>query len=336
MSIGTDGQSFQGYCGITEEASYGDGGAPSAFLPIRSDGFSADNNPLFDSNIRGRQRFMAAAGAFSDDGDIEMVAGPENGLGYILKGALGDASVTTSDSDGDSTDDTGTHTFTVADKLPSWAVEIGLGAIDAARHVGVGVDTLELSHTPEEYLVVTAGLTAKEFQLQGTQASPTYSDLRPFVWHDGAVTFDGSDRTTDVAELSLELDNGIDEKIRGERSPSKAHVGEPEISGNLNLDFENTDAAQRFLGGASATSPQQELYKASLNAKWTSPELTVDGGSTNYSLEADLPSITLSTYEATLNEQEAIVENVGWEAEVDPSAGYDLQMVLVNGQTTAY
>lgn len=58
--IGTEGQSFKGYCGLAEETDYGAGGSPDVFLPIRSDGFGLDNNPLFDSNIRGRERFQAA------------------------------------------------------------------------------------------------------------------------------------------------------------------------------------------------------------------------------------------------------------------------------------
>lgn len=334
MSIGTDGQSYQGYLGITEESSYGSGGAPSAYLPIRSEGFSLENNPMFDSNIRGRARYMAAAGALGDEGDVEMVAGPENGLGHLLKGALGDASVTTSDESGDSTDDTGTHTFVPSDKIPSYAVEVGLGSIDAARHVGAGIDTLTLSHTPEEYLLVTADITAKEPQMQGSQATPTYTDLRPFVWHDGAISFDGTDRSTDLAEFEVELSNSIDEKIRGGRSPSKAHLGDLEVSGTLNLDFENTDAAELFLGSTGATSPEDQLYKASLNGTWTSPEIVA--GTQAYELDVDLPAITLSTHEAQLSEQEAIVENISWEAEFDPSAGYEVQFTLINGQTTAY
>jgi len=333
QNIGTDGQSFQGYCGLAEESSYGGGAAPSVYLPIQSDGFSAENSPLFDSNIRGRSRFQAATGVFEDDGSVEMVAGPENGMGYLLKGALGTASVTASDEDGDSTNDTGTHTFDASKKLPSWAVELGLGAIDAARHVGVGIDSLEISHTPEEYLMLSTDMTAKEFQLQGSQASPTYSDLRPFVWHDGVITLDGTDRSVDVAEFSASIENDLDEKIRGSRTPDKCHVGERAISGTLNLDFENTNALELFLGSAGATQPEDQLYKASMNAKWTSPEVTA--GAKNYSLELDLPSIILSTHEAQLNEQDAIIENIEWEAE-DQASTYDVQATLVNSQTSAY
>ena len=334
MPIGTDGQSFKGYCGIAEETAYGDGGSPSAFLPIRSDGFGAGNNPLYQSNIRGRDRYAAAAGMFDDDGDAEMVAGPENGLGYLLKAAFGSTSVSTSDESGDSTDDTGTHTFSPADDLPSLAVEIGLGSIDAAQHVGVGVDTLEFSHTPEEYLVVTAGMTAKEFELQGSQASPTYSDLRPFVWHDGTITVESTDRTADIAEFTAELSNNIDEKIRGERSPTKAHTGQRVISGNLNLDFENTDVAELFLGSVGATSPEGGLKEVELQATWTSPEVVA--GSKNYELDLHIPNVRLETYDANLNEQEAIVENVAWGAVMDSGNGYDMEATLVNGITSSY
>lgn len=333
QNIGTDGQSHQGYCGLVEESSYGAGGSPSVFLPIQSDGFGLENGAMFDSNIRGRGQLNAAAGVFDDSGNIEMVAGPENGTGYLLKGVLGDAAVTTSDESGDSTDDTGTHTFTPADKLPSYAVEIGMGAIDAMRHKGVGINSLELSHTPEEYLTLSPDLPAKEPELQGTQASPTYSDLRPFVWHDGSVLFDGTDRTADVAEFTASIENSIDEKIRGSRTPSKAHVGGRVASGTLNLDFENTDALNLFLGGSSATTPQDSLYRASIQAKWETPEVVA--GSQNYKLQIDVPNAILTTHEAQVNEQDAIIENIEWEAE-DTASSDDIKALLVNSQTSAY
>ena len=335
QNIGTDAQSHLGYCGLTEESSYGGGGSPSVFLPINSDGFSMENGVLFNSNIRGRSRFDGTAGVFEDDGSVEMVAGPENGLGYLLKGAFGSTSVVTSDSDGDGADDTGEHTFSTDNKLPSYAVEIGLGAIDSLRHKGVGIGSLEISHTPEEYLMVSADMNAQEPELQGSQASPTYSDARPFVWHDGTINLDGTDRSVDVAEFTSTIDNDLDEKIRGSRTPAKCHVGERAVSGSLNLDFENTNAMQLFLGGTSATTVQDALYKASLNCKWISPENTVTGGSTAYSLELDLPNIILATDEAQVNEQDAIIENIGWEAE-DTASTYDIQATLVNSQTSAY
>jgi hypothetical protein len=337
QNIGTDGQSHQGYCGLAEESSYGGGAAPSVYLPIVSDGFSAENGVLFNSNIRGRSRFDGTAGVFDDGGSIEQVSGPENGLGHLLKGAFGTTSVSTA-SEGSGTDNVGTHTFTTDDKLPSYAVEIGLGAIDAARHRGVGIDSLEFSHTPEEYLMLSADMTAKDFELQGSQASPTYSDLRPFVWHDGVVTVDGSDRSVDVAEFTATVENDIDEKIRGSRTPDKAHVGTRTVSGSLNLDFENIDVLEMFLGGAAGSgtsTPQDSLYKASLNAAWTSPETVIDGGTSQYKLELDFPNITLSTHEAQVNEQDAIIENVEFDAE-DTASTYDVQATLVNGQTTAY
>ena len=337
QNIGTDGQSHLGYCGLAEESSYGGGPEPSVYLPINSDGFGGENGVLYNSSIRGRSRYEGTAGVFEDDGSLELVAGPENGMGLLLKAAFGSTSVSTQ-SEGSGTDNVGTHTFTTDNKLPSLAVEIGLGAIDAARHRGVGVESLEFSHTPEEYLMLSADMTAKDFELQGTQASPTYSDLRPFVWHDGTVTLDGTDRSVDVAEFTATIENGIDEKIRGSRTPDKAHVGTRTVSGSLNLDFENIEALEMFLGGApgSGTSTVQDsLYKASLNAVWTSPELVIEGGTSGYELELDFPNIVLETHEAQVNEQDAIIENIEFGAE-DTASTYDVQGTLVNSQTTAY
>jgi len=335
QNIGSEGQSFKGYAGLTEEGSYADGGDPSVFLPIISDGFGPENELMHNNSVRSRGRQPAVAGVFSDDGSVELVAGPENGLGYLLKGAFGSASVTASDPDTDNTDEVGTHTFDVADQIPSYAIEIGLGSIDAARHLGFGLDAIEFSHTPEDFLTVSVDGSASRYELQGSQASPTYSDLLPLVWHHGIIDVDGTDRTVDVSEFTCELANNIETKVRGERWVSKMDVGTREVSGSLALDFENTDMAKKFLGGTSASTVQDTLYKASLNAKWTSPEM-IEDTSEPYSLELDLPQISLATHEAQLNEDDAIVENIDWEAEIDPTAGHEIQAILVNGETEAY
>lgn len=334
QTIGEDGQSFFGYMGIAEESSYGGGAAPTEFLNVVSDGFSGDNNPIFLNTTRGRDTHSAVAGEFSDDGSADVPVTPE-AVGLLLKAAFGTASVTTSDPDGDSTNEVGTHTFTTDDKIPSLAVELGLGNVDAVRHTGVGVESLELEHSSGERLSLSTDLPAKEPDGSVTRSTPSYDNLRALVYHDATFTLFGTDRTVDLRDLTVSLTNNITKHTRGSRTPAKMTVGTREIVFEATLDFENANVMEKFWGSAGATGPEDELFEGSLNAKWTSPE-TIADVTTNYSLEIDAPRCTINTHDAQLNENDLIAENVELRAIVDHTAGYDVEATLVNGRTSAY
>jgi len=334
QTIGQDGQSFFGYAGIAEESTYGGGATPTEYLNVVSDGFTGDNNPIYLSTTRGRDTYEAIAGEFDDDGSLDFPVTPE-AVGLMLKAAFGSASVTTSDPDGDGTDEVGTHTFTTADKIPSLSVELGLGDVDAVRHTGVGVESLDLEHSAGERLSMSTDLPAKEPDGSVNRSTPSYDSLRALVYHDATFSLFGTDRTVDLQDLTSSLTNSLTKHTRGSRTPAKMSVGQREVVFEATLDFENSDVMERFWGSAGATGPEDELHEGSLNAKWVSPE-TISDTSTQYSLELDAPRCTINTHDAQLNEQDLIAENVELRALVDQTAGYDVQGTLVNGQTSAY
>lgn len=335
QTIGQDGQSFFGYAGIGEESTYGEGVPPTEYLNVVSDGFSGDNNPIFLSTTRGRDTHSAVAGEFSDDGSLDMPVTPE-AVGLLLKGAFGETSVTTSDPDGDSTDEVGTHTFTTADKLPSFSVELGLGNVDTVRHTGVGIESLELSHSSGERLSMSLDTPAKAPDGSVSSSTPAYDNLRALVYHDATFTLFGTDRTVDLRDLTVSITNNLTQHTRGSRTPSKMSVGTREVVFEATLDFENRNIMERFWGAEGADSPEDELFNGSVNAKWVSPE-TIEDTQTQYSLELDAPRVTINTHDAQLNEQELMAENVELRALVDHEGdGYDVQGTLVNGQTSAY
>lgn len=335
QTIGEDGQSFFGYAGIAEESTYGGGATPTQFLNVVSDGFSGDNNPIFLNTVRGRDTYEAIAGEFSDDGSLDMPVTPE-AIGLLLKAAFGSTSVTASDPDSDGTDEVGTHTFTTDDKVPSLSVELGMGQVDAVRHTGVGVESLDLEHSSGDRLSLSTDLPAKEPDGSISRSTPAYDNLRALVYHDATFTLFGTDRTVDLRDLTFSMSNNLTKHTRGSRTPAKMTVGEREVTFEATLDFENSNVMERFWGAAGATGPEDELFEGALNAKWISPE-TIADTSTAYSLEVDAPRCTINTHDAQLNENELIAENVELRAIVDTGgAGYDVQATLVNGRTSAY
>lgn len=334
MTIGQLPQSFRGYVGLAKESTYGTGVAPTYFVDATSDGFSLDNQVDFGNTTRGRTTYKAEAGAFSDEGSVDMPANPENGLGLLLLAALGDETFSAEDPDGDGTNEVGSHTFAPADTLPSLSVEVDRDT-DVVRHLGGGVDTLELSHTAEDMLTVSSDIIAKEPDPSPSSASPTYSDLRNFRWNDIGITVDGTSRDTDVTEATFEIGNSLEPLFRGSRTLSKMGVGEREVTASLSLDFENTGLFEKFLGAAGATGPEDQLATIGVEATWTSPE-TIEDTSTGYSLRWNMPNCSINTHEATINQNDAVIENIELRAVYDTSLGAELEVELVNGVTSAY
>jgi len=334
MSIGQLPQSFRGYVGLAKESTYGGGPAPTYYVDATSDGFSQDNQPDYQNTTRGRATYKGEAGPYSDEGSIDLPANPENGLGLLLLGAFGAESFTSADPDNDGTDEVGEHVFQPADTLPSLSVEVDRDT-DTVRNLGSGVETLELSHTAEDKLTASADIIAQEPDTDVPSASPTYSDLRNFRWNDITLTVDGNNRDVDVSEATYSIENNLDPKFRGERTLSKIGVGERPITATLSLDFETTSLFEKFLGAAGATSPQEQLATIGTEATWASPE-TISGTTRPYSLRWNMPNCVVNTHEATINQNENVVEDVELRALYDAGLGAEAEVQLDNGITAAY
>lgn len=333
QNAGQDGQSFFGYAGVYEESAYAEDPttAPSAFVDVVSDNFSGDNAMDYLNTVRGRDTYKAEPGPFEDSGGLDFPVNPEGGIGYFLKAAFG--SVTSTEQA------TGVyqHTFSTADKIPSLMVELGVGNIDAVRHAGALVNSLELNHVSGERLTASVDLPAAKPVIQGSQASPSYSDLRNFMWNDAAsqgIDLDGTDRSPDITEATPSIENNAEPLVREQRTATKAEVGERVLTVSVDLDFANMNLWKKFFGNDTATEPQDEVDPVSFNAVWTSPE-TIASTSTNYSLEWDMPKCYINSHEATLNQNDLMAENVELRAVVDTGgAGYDAQAVLTNAVTS--
>lgn len=329
MSIGTLPQSFRGYIGIGKESAYGDGVTPEYYVDATSDGFSLDNEVDFDDDTtRSRGAHKGEAGPLTDEGAIDFPANPENGLGLLLLAAFGDETFDELDAG------VGQHTFTPADSLPSLSVEVGRD-IDVVRHIGVGVDSLELSHAAEDGLTASADLPAKEPDPSVAESDPTYSDLRNFRFQDADLEFAGVDRSPDVQDVSPGIENGIEPLYRGARTAGKMSVGDRVISVSATLDFESQELFEYFLGESGATAVQSSLEATNVSLSWTSPE-TIEGTTEQYSLTWDMPRCVVLTHEANIDGNDLVAENVELRALVDPTLGAEAEVVLTNGITEAY
>lgn len=335
-NIGSLPQSFRGYVGIALESSFGDGPAPQTYIDVTSDGFSIDNQNNYPNTTRSRSAHKGEAGALSDDGSVDLPANPENGIGYLLLAALGAEDFTSSDPTSEGSDTIGTHVFRPSDdgSLPSLAVEVDRDT-DVNRHIGTGVESLELSHTSEDMLTWSADMTAKEPDPSVSSTSPTYSDLRNFQFHDATLTAAGTDRSEDLQDISVSIENGLSAQYRDSRSLSKLSVGELVITADMTLDYETAELYTQALGSSTATGVEDTIDTLALNATWTSPE-TIGPTSENYELDFNAPSCVPNSHEANVSANDLVGESVELRAIVDPSLGWEAEFTLKNGITNAY
>lgn len=329
-NIGTMPQSFRGYIGLALEDSYGGGGAPDIFVDAMEDGFEYDNQTVFDDDTtRSRGRHRGELGPLSAEGSVDFPANPENGIGIILLGALGDEEFTTEE-----TGEVGVHTFTPSDTLPSLSVQVGRDT-DDVRNVGTGVDTLEMAHESEERLTWSADFISQKPVKDIPETAPTYSDLRNFWFHDGSLSIAGTDRMADVQEITPTVENELEPHYRANRVVDKLEVGDRIIQFEATLDFEDDALFRQMLGDPEASEPQETQEHLELEIGWTSPE-TIGTSSTQYSLEGTAPKCTVDTHNANLDGNELIAEEVTITALIDETLGHECEFVLKNGITESY
>jgi len=312
--------------------------APSQFVDAVSEGFSGDRQPTYLNTIRGRQTYQVRAGPYVDDGGVEFMATPEGGLPDVLKGVLGSSSVSTSDPDNDSTDEVGTHTFTPNTSLPTFQVEVGMGSLDAVRHLGAVIDSVEFSHSQGEELTVSPSIPASRPVIQGNQLSPTYDALKSFSYHNASFTIDGTDRTADVQEWTTTLSNGASLEHRNSVTASKVFIDTVEVVHTVTLDFENMDLWKKFFGDTSGSfeEPSPTMGEVNCVATWTGDE-TIADTDTNHELKIDTPRTTMNTHTANLNQNDLVAENLEFRALYDIGGiGNTCEVTLTNGVLTAY
>lgn len=324
---GTTPQSFRGYVGIAKQTDFSTGASPSIFVDAVSDGFSYDNQPDLDENTRARGHHKAEAGPLDASGSVDMPVNPENGIGLLLLSAFGGESFTSPQTD------VGEHTFTPSDTLPFLSVEVDRDT-DVVRNVGCGVDSLELSHTSEDKLTASVDMTARTPDTSVSSSSPTYSDLRNFRFSDATVTFGGTDRSTDVQDVSVSIENNLEGYYRDERVLAKMGIGERVVTVTATLDFESTTLFDTFLNVSDGT-PGDTLQETSFTATWTSPEV-IGTSSTNYALEWNSPRCVIDTSEASINQDDLVAHDVELTALVDSGIGAEAEVTLTNGVTDAY
>jgi len=318
--------SLQGYLGIGEETTWGTKVSPDVYIPINSESISTDTGGLFPDDIRGdRSRHQVQEGPVDVSGDFDWNPAPEDGIGEILKGALGSVSSTLA------TTGVYEHTFESSATLPSYTIEINVGDTMRRKVPGGKIDELTLSCADGEMLSATASMIGKGEEIDETVRTPSYGTETPFAWSQGQVTIDG---TVEANVESIEIVNTnslIDDFYAIDETRERAGLpeGRREITGSLDISFEDVDYYKWFLGGG--TAPQSTPRFASLTLEFTGP-VFAEGSA--YYLNVSLPKMRLDTSDVAISDADRVVQSIDFDALEDPSSGDDITAKLVNSKSS--
>ena len=307
------------YFAFAKEASFNPPSPPTTptrWLEISSEDISLDQQYVYVETVRERAYRHRLDGPQAISGSIDTPAFPGSAM-TLLYYTLG--SVTTT-----GTADPYTHTITPGNTIPSFSSWIGVeeyvsgGPIVMERkYNGMAISGVDIDYSAGEMLTLSFDvIAAKEATPGTTLQSPTFASDRPFSANDVVVTLGGSPSTV-VESVSISIDNNIadDAFAIGSRILPALIVGRREITGSMDLRFASRDEYNNFLSGTT----RSLVLDATIGA--------------NRQFKITLPKISYDTSNANIDTMERVVQGVDFTALWDDTSGYDIQIVVKNGDS---
>jgi len=318
------------YFGIGKESSYGVAVVPSVYIDPLNESLKGENVLLRQEAFIRRELSKIGAGPFRVSGDVEVVVIPDN-IGKFLEGIFGKVTTTASPSS-----DAYKHEFEVNNTLPSYTIEIGYDVGSYAIQIpGAGFNELSLEAPAKEFVTARISVIGKTAKLESL-STPTVITGRPFVFHDGEVKIDGS-TVANVEAIRLTLSNNIDADVFyiGSRTLGAIKPQGFDITGTMDISFDNWDFYQKFLGSASATEPQDTLGSLSLELTFTGEATgSSDTGYEYKLLKIEIPEIYLSKDDIDISGRDRIVQKLEFTGVYNTSAGYAVKATLINTESS--
>ena len=319
------------FLGIGKESTYRTAVSVSEYINIISESIAPDWDRVKLEEAGYRFATDKLPGGFKVTGDISLYVDAQS-ITKFLEGLLGN--VSTSD-DGASPAVAYKHTFTPANSLPSYTLEIFPEyPADYSRQIsGTGILSMRLEAEAGSPLTATIGvLGAKENLISPSSTSPTFANISPLPFNNSSVEIEDSAVAT-VEAFRLDISNSIpdDAFVLNDMFLPALRLEGGEITGEMDIAFTSWDYYKLFYGSSSATEPSETPSTVKI-------ELIATGGSTgsstagyeNYKLAITLPKCRLDASNANFDRRSRIVQRLGFEALYDSSSGYAIQVEVVN------
>jgi len=266
---------------------------------------------------------------FLGSGTIEMYARPDT-IGHLLKWTFGD--VTSSQVGATSTYD---HEFTMGTSIKSFTVhDVTEEDSDARLCIGTVIKSLTFEAPRGGVVTVRAEVQYVDEIIETAQSYSAVSTLRPFVFHDGSITWGGSE-LADVESFRITISNDIPDDTHeiGSAKLQSIELQGFSITGEMDLKFKDWSIRKQFYGaqesGSEPDNPQTEDRTFALSIVLSS-ELTGDD-SYKYSLTFSFPKCTIKENPMTRRTRERLTQRMVFEALKDSN-----NKVTLRNKTTSY
>ncbi len=245
--------------GLVEESTFGTYVAPTRFFEFVTEGLDLDIDRIESQGWRANQRVLRTgrwrAGRKLVSGEITLEL-QNKSMGLLFKHCLG-AVATSTPGGGTLTRD---HTCTLGDlRGKSLTIQAGRddrgGTVRPFSYLGCKVQTWELACALNQFAMLTLGIIGRDETTAQSLAAASYATgIELFTFVEGSLTIGGS--STPVRAATISGDNRLPDDDFALGSALMREPLEPalrEITGDLNADFTDLTAYNRFINGTEAS-----------------------------------------------------------------------------------
>jgi hypothetical protein len=150
------------------------------------------------------------------------------------------------------------NTFVMAQDLPIWTMAVGRDALAYQEFYDVRFGSMDVKMAAGEDITVTSTATGKGGNISKSAFTPAYGTERSFAFDDLGVSIGGS-ANCDVTDFELKIDRGI-KSVRtacaaAAKGDNMIYTSTIDVSGSMELFFQDYTEYKYWLGGASAVEP---------------------------------------------------------------------------------
>lgn len=318
------------YVAISREEpwSYGSSATVNAswaqYFDVVSESIAPDQGMIEVRTAGYRSMRKRVLGGYKLEGSIDFIGDP-NEVASLLYMAFCTGSDVSSDTDLTTTT---AYQYTVEPKqeLNSFTAHIAPAVTDSSgtyklrECVGGFITGLTLEASAGEILTVSTDWTFQKDKIvtdtiNEADSAPGFSTADPLVFTQGSVEFDDN-VIANVEAFSVTFENDIDTDafVLGSRFLPGMRIQGFNVTGNMDIAFEDWTQYQRFLGSASAVMPSSTVSPYHVELIFTGGLTGNTGSYPNYALEIDMPEVYFDTTEATFDARDRIVQSIDFTA----------------------
>ncbi|MCS7142406.1 MAG: phage tail tube protein [Aigarchaeota archaeon] len=302
------------YIGLGKQPSFGTSVDPSKFIEATSYSITPIEERELVETATSRTPLEWYGVKPHSEIEVEALIQPQGGLEYLLLSTFQRHSTTAVDL----SLDVYRHEFTpwTGGNLTYFTVEGSYGGT-ALRARDCIVDSLSFSFSSEELPRISAAMIGNSATIV-SRASHSPNLVKPFTNSDVKVEIEGAE--VELRELSIEINNNIEDIYDLSSSLVGVGLGLLEVSGELNVRFLNQSHLERFI----------TRDEASLVVRLRGPPI---GGDHRYELQISIPRVIYDAWEGEVSGAELTTQSVRFKS-VKPTNDETIRVVLVNRTST--